>query len=355
MRFARLHLMRLLLLTTTVFVATSVFLPTVAWAQAPSPSPMPAPTLTLATAVVTVLSLLLGIVTQMVQTGTLLGQWVTPKSWLPGATIVMTLLGGIVAYLTSQSPVVLNGATIFYAAVAGILSLVSGAAPGLAVHAHVVVPEHVRQIRAARLAAAKAAPPSPPAPPTAVATAMATMAGFTTVGLARTLAIVGILGVCLLPGVMRSRAHVEQPQVQLVMGAGGGEGCGFWNSSGGGQVISATTATGSCVLLQYLSGVTNPDAILSACDSSTLSQLVSILDSLIGYYAQPQPQPTDAGTVAPDAAPVASAAAPMVCGTGKPPVQGAPTCITQASLNGLKTLRAAAAARVADAGVSASH
>jgi hypothetical protein len=347
-RFARLHLMRLFLLTTTVFVATSVLLPTVAWAQAPSPSPMPPPTLSMATAVVMVLSLLLGIVTQMVQTGTVLGQWVTPKSWLPGATLVMTLLGGIVAYLTSQSPLVLNGATIFYAAAAGVFSLLSGAAPGLAVHAHVIVPEKVRQIRAARLAA-KAAPPSPPSPPTAVATGAA---GFTTVGLARTLAILGILGVCLVPGVMRPRAHVEQPPVQLVMGAGGGEGCGFWNSSGGGQVVSATTATGSCVLLQYLSGVTDPNAILSACDSGTLSQLVSILDSIITYYTTPQV--TDAGTVASDAGPpTASASAPMVCGIGKPPVQGAPTCITQAALAGLKALRAAAAARAADAGAAA--
>lgn len=339
MRFTRLHLLRLMLLSASVFMITSVFAPTVAFAQTP-PAPTPPPTLTMATGVVLGLSLLLGIVTQVVQTGTLLGRWVTPKSWLPAATIVMPLLSGTVAYLTSQSPLVLNGATIVYAVAAGVFSLLSGAAPGLAVHAHVIVPEKVRQIRMARLAAAKAQPPSPPTPPTLTAAA-----GFTTVGLARGLAIFGILGVCLLPGVMRPRTHVEVPQAQLVVGAGA-EGCGFWNSSGGGQVVSGAGAVGSCVLLQYLGGVTDPNAIISACDNIALSQLVSILDSLIGYYTQPQPASSDAG---------ATASTPMACGVGKPPVQGAPTCITQASLGGLKALRAAAAARAADAGGDASH
>ena len=101
-------------------------------------------------------SVLLGILTQMVQTGSILGIKTVPKTWLPGLTLVATGFGGFLAYLTSQSPLALNAATWFYATMAGLTALLAGAAPGIAVQAHVVVPGHVLALRAAR--AAQAAP-----------------------------------------------------------------------------------------------------------------------------------------------------------------------------------------------------
>jgi hypothetical protein len=118
-----------------------------AWAQS---TPMPAPTLTTATVVVTILSLLLGILTQIVQSGSLFGIVTVPKPWLPDFTLASTFIGGLVAYLGGQSS--LNSSIVFYAVVAGITALLAGAAPGMAIHAHYVVPAQLRAARKAALA-----------------------------------------------------------------------------------------------------------------------------------------------------------------------------------------------------------
>lgn len=112
-------------------------------------------TLTPSMIVVTVLSLVLGLVTQMVQTGSFLGIKTTPQTWLPYLTLAATFLGGVVTSLAGAAAI--NAAAVFAAVVAGIQSLLAGAAPGVAHFAHVTVPA---QIRASRQQ--PAAPPPPP-------------------------------------------------------------------------------------------------------------------------------------------------------------------------------------------------
>jgi len=203
------------------------------------------------------------------------------------------------------------------------VSLMSGAAPGLAVHAHVVVPETVRAIRAKRLAASR---------------------GVIRMGLVQGLGIAAIVGVCLAP--VMTRPTTERPAMVV-------EGCGFFNSSGGAQTVQSASAIGACVILQVMGGVTNVDSVIQACGNVLSSQLVSEIDAIIAYYTQPPV--VDGGATAPDAGPVVvSAAAPMLCGTGTPPVANAPTCMPLSVISMLKYLRVAAAARANDAGAAAS-
>jgi hypothetical protein len=110
------------------------------------------PTLSTPVAVVMILSLLLGGLTQVIQTGALFGSIVTPKAWLPALTIAATFLGGVVSYFGGLSPVVLTGSSVFYAVVAGVSALLSSTVPALAIHAHVTVPQQVRAWRAAKAA-----------------------------------------------------------------------------------------------------------------------------------------------------------------------------------------------------------
>ena len=107
------------------------------------------PTLSAPVAVVMILSLVLGVLTQAIQTGTIFGSIVTPKAWLPALTIAATFLGGVVAYFGGLSPVVLNGTTLFYAVAAGVAALLSGTVPGMVVHAHFTVPRQIAAWRAA--------------------------------------------------------------------------------------------------------------------------------------------------------------------------------------------------------------
>ncbi len=123
--------------------------PVLAFAQVGAPGPMPPPTLTAPVAVVLVLSLLLGFVTQMVQTGSIFGLKTTPQDWLPGLTVLMTFLGGVVAYFAGLGAAFeVNVTTVVYGLAAGVAALLTGSAPGIANHAHVVVPANVLELRA---------------------------------------------------------------------------------------------------------------------------------------------------------------------------------------------------------------
>jgi uncharacterized membrane protein YczE len=126
-------------------VTVGVLFPAVAFAQT---GPAPGPTLSTPVAVTMILSLVLGLLTNIVQTGTVLGQWVTPKAWLPMFTLLATFLGGVVAYFTGLSPLVLDGASTFYAIASGVTALLTGAAPGAAIHVHTVLPQLAAQARA---------------------------------------------------------------------------------------------------------------------------------------------------------------------------------------------------------------
>lgn len=107
------------------------------------------PVLSAAVAVSMLLSLVLGILTQVIQTGSFLGQWVAPKASLPSITIVATFLAGVTAYFAGLPAVTMTGTTIFYAVMAGVANLLTGSVPGLAVHAHVVVPMQYRNAKMA--------------------------------------------------------------------------------------------------------------------------------------------------------------------------------------------------------------
>lgn len=116
------------------------------------------PVLSTPVVVVTILSLVLGFVTQGIQSGSILGVATVPKPWLPFLTIFATFLGGVVSYLTGLgSSAQLNSSTVFFAVVTGLTDLLAGSAPGLAIHAHVVVPAKLRALRAANDNAKKAA------------------------------------------------------------------------------------------------------------------------------------------------------------------------------------------------------
>ena len=160
MRQVHRALARTLALSIVIYVMLT-FEASSAFAQTPGPSPLG--TLTTPEAVTMVLSVLLGIVTQMVQSGTFLGQWVEPKSWLPTLTVVMTFLGGVVSYLTSENLTSFTWSNLLGVVVMGLAALTGGALPGIAVFAHTVAPAQLK----AHLAAAKAAKTAAKAPPAA--------------------------------------------------------------------------------------------------------------------------------------------------------------------------------------------
>ena len=140
----------------TLATVAILLVPTAAFAQVAPSAPVNE-----TTGIIMGLSALLGILTNWVQTGTLLGRWITPKAWLPDATMLLTFLGGFVGSLESGNPVSLGGSAIYVATIAGILSLTAGVAPTLARHVH--GPLNDAQLgdnnlkRAAKAAAAKPA------------------------------------------------------------------------------------------------------------------------------------------------------------------------------------------------------
>lgn len=135
-------------LVAMVALCLVLLVPAVAFAQTAPTAP---PTLSVSIAVAMSLSLLLGILTNAYQSGSLFGQITVPKTWLPDLTLAATFLSGVVGYLNGLgSNFALTVAVVFYAVAAGIVSLISGAAPGIARFAHHVAPG---AIRAARLAA----------------------------------------------------------------------------------------------------------------------------------------------------------------------------------------------------------
>lgn len=135
-------------------VVLAVALPATAWAQSGSSQAGQAVELSTLSVVVTVLNLLVGLLTQAQQSGKLFGQWSLPTWAVTLIGIVLPLASGIGAYLATASE--LTGTTVFYAVMAGVTDLLASSSAGMAVHAHLVVPAKVAEIRAARLAKANA-------------------------------------------------------------------------------------------------------------------------------------------------------------------------------------------------------
>jgi hypothetical protein len=333
------QLLRTLALSALFYVVLTTLMPLAAFAQAPAPTPSPTPTVNMATAVTLVLSALLGLITQMIQTGTFLGQWVTPKSWLPTLTVLATFFGGVVSYLTQQTPLVVDGTTVFYAVMTGITTLFAGAVPAIAVHAHVVIPGQVQAQRAANAASAAATPPAPP---------KAGQAGFVRGSVLGCLTLVGVLSVVLVPGMTRPQEQqtvaaaqqmeeVEQVQpaqaplaLAEVQPAMAGQGCS-WFQGNAPAVTNSAAQIAMCVFEQILQGITQPLTIADSCGNVALSQILSVLDSILNFYTTP----SDAG-------------AWTMCGVGTPPIMGAGNCLTPAVISQVSAARSATAAKMAE-------
>ncbi len=146
-----------------VMIAT-IAMPVLAWAQDPSPVPLHVPgaqqPFTAAVILVSTLSMALGVLTQIVQTGKVLGEFTVPPKVMVWLMIVLPGVSAFYGYLHDQNPLVLNASTFFFASISALTAISSGAAPGAVVRvaklAHFDVPDQMAQARAARkLAASK--------------------------------------------------------------------------------------------------------------------------------------------------------------------------------------------------------
>lgn len=112
--------------------------------------------MTTAAIVVAIVSVLAGLLTQVVQSGgSIFGKQIVSPAWLPELVALSTFVGGASAQLASE-PDPLSTAGVEQALLAGLLALTSGAAPGIARFAHAVVPAHVMEVKRAMRAAKEA-------------------------------------------------------------------------------------------------------------------------------------------------------------------------------------------------------
>lgn len=137
-RFGRVSAAVLVLLTV-------VFACSVAFAQSAAAAPPPAiDKLSASTVVPVVLSLVLGIVTQAINSSKLFGQFTLSAKWTALLTLILPFLAGFTGVVLAQG---VTAVALFNALIAGLYNLLVGAAPGLAVHAHFVVPSKMAEMR----------------------------------------------------------------------------------------------------------------------------------------------------------------------------------------------------------------
>jgi uncharacterized membrane protein YoaK (UPF0700 family) len=151
-----LPLVVLTLLSMSVVALILLVMPNVAIAQVIAPVPTPPVTNTLPTTpviVVTLLALALGYINQGISQGSILGIVTVPRTWLPYLTLIASFLGGAVTSLSQASAI--NGATVWYAAIAGFSALLA-AGTGSALNHHVGTPARTLKAQAAAKAATDA-------------------------------------------------------------------------------------------------------------------------------------------------------------------------------------------------------
>ncbi len=90
--------------------------------------------MTTATIIIAILSLVLGYISQAVQTGKFLGIVTVPTTWLPYLTLIGTFLAAFVQSISSAT--VVNQSTIVAAILAGLAAL-TGVTIGVTVHQHI--------------------------------------------------------------------------------------------------------------------------------------------------------------------------------------------------------------------------
>lgn len=120
--------------------------------------------------VVMTLSLVIGVLNQLVQSGKILGQWPVSQTALPYVTIAGSFLGGVYGFFRSlPTDTALSASIVFYAVMTGLSALLVGAAPGLAMH-HFGAQVNMLRPPARRMTPPVMAviPPSPASMPTPV-------------------------------------------------------------------------------------------------------------------------------------------------------------------------------------------
>jgi hypothetical protein len=133
------------------FVASAMFLclflclSITAYAQT-GPVTAPLPPLSIGVALMLALNLVLGFLTQAQQSGKILGQWSIPPVEMIVIGLVFPVISGFVSFMSGPG-VVFNGTSITYGIAAGLAALIAASAPGVAVHAHFVVPAKMQAVR----------------------------------------------------------------------------------------------------------------------------------------------------------------------------------------------------------------
>lgn len=99
----------------------------------------------------TIVSVLLGLANMAAQ-GSILNLVTVPKTWVGPLTVVATFLTGVGSFLaTAVQP--WTGSTAFYALAFGLFGLFGGSLPAFSLHAHTVLPQQLRTVRAKAVAA----------------------------------------------------------------------------------------------------------------------------------------------------------------------------------------------------------
>jgi len=86
-----------------------------------------------ATLIISIATLLVGFVSQAIQTGKVLGIIVTPKAWVPYLTLAASFLAGFIQSIASAATI--DAAAIESAVLAGLMALV-GVTVGVTAHQH---------------------------------------------------------------------------------------------------------------------------------------------------------------------------------------------------------------------------
>lgn len=118
--------------------------------------------------------------------------------------------------------------------------------------------------------------------------------------------------------------------------------CGWWNSGGSQTVVNQGGQEMACILAQVEAGNTDPISVGLACVGSLLTNLVKNIESILAFYTQPPPAPSDGGAAA-----VADLEARSGATGTVPPYQGAPTWLSGKTLANLRAMRDQAKAAIA--------
>ena len=108
-----------------------LFMSNVAFAQ--TPTPIPVQVMTTQVIIATIVSLVVGYVTQAIQTGKLFGIETVPQAWIPYLTLCGSFLGAF--GLSIQGCAIFNKASFLNALFAGFVALMS-AVSGTTIHTH---------------------------------------------------------------------------------------------------------------------------------------------------------------------------------------------------------------------------